>query len=209
MEVRQSIAEEKWNAWSHGIGVALACVGVFFLFFNNESRTTASWVSIAVYSGSLIILYTASTLYHGINKRSTKQNLRIFDHASIYLLIAGTYTPICLISLEKHNGWTIFFIVWAIAIIGVVLKLFFTGKFEKLSLLLYLAMGWLIMFDIGSLQANMSGIGFFMLCLGGFFYSAGTIFYAINRIRFNHVIWHFFVLGGSISHWFMVFAEVS
>ncbi len=206
--MNQSKIEERWNALSHATGIVLAVVGLFLLLNRNTHKTSYSIWSIVVYSLSLIVLYTASTLYHIASKKTLKKKLRIFDHASIYLLIAGSYTPVCLITLEKENGWLIFTVVWIIALLGVLLKLFFTGKYEVLSLILYVLMGWLIVFDISNLLTQMPGEGLFLLALGGFLYTIGIIFYAVKKIPFNHVIWHFFVLGGSISHWLAMYFYV-
>ncbi len=200
--------EEKWNAWSHGLGVLLGLVGLVLLLKNDSSKNSYSTIAIVVYSLSLILLFTASTLYHAASKKEVKAKLRILDHISIYYLIAGTYTPVALITLIDGNGWIILFAVWGIAAFGTVLKLFFTGKFELISLLLYLIMGWLIVFDFNNLTDSLSSRGLYLMALGGAFYTLGIIFYAIRRIPFNHLIWHFFVLGGAISHWFMVYLDV-
>jgi hemolysin III len=133
-----------------------------------------------------------------------KKKLRILDHISIYYLIAGTYTPVCLTVLLPSKGLLLFFLVWGIALFGTVLKLFFTGKFEVFSLVLYGVMGWLIIIDVPYLVEHLSGTGLLYLSLGGAFYTLGIVFYAIKRIPYNHLIWHFFVLGGAIAHWFLV-----
>ena len=133
-----------------------------------------------------------------------KHYFRIIDHISIYLLIAGTYTPVLLITLEKSLGWPLFWTVWGIAAFGVILKLFFTGRFEIFSTLLYLVMGWLIVFDFTNLSEAIGSKGVLWFFAGGLFYTVGIIFYAIHRIPYNHVIWHLFVLGGAIGHFFMI-----
>ncbi|MDX1766873.1 MAG: hemolysin III family protein, partial [Arenibacter troitsensis] len=137
-----------------------------------------------------------------------KNRLRILDHISIYFLIAGTYTPVALLMLEKGNGWLLFYTVWGIAALGALMKLFYTGKYEFISLLLYLVMGWLIVLDLDNLLNNTTTIGLGTLFLGGAFYTLGIIFYAIERIPYNHFIWHLFVLGGAISHWFFILIDV-
>lgn len=200
--------EEFWNALSHAFGVLLGAVGMYFLFTNDTEKSEYSALSILLYGLSIILLYSASTVYHALTHISWKQILRKIDHISIYFLIAGTYTPVALISLEQGNGWLIFWIVWVIAALGTVLKLFFTGRFEILSILLYIAMGWLIVFDWDNLVANSSETGVDLLMLGGAFYTIGILFYAIKKIPFNHLIWHFFVLGGSISHFLFIFLDV-
>lgn len=204
----QTRTEEKWNAISHGAGVVLGIFGLILLLFFNTEKTSFSTLSIIMYGLSVIVLYTSSTIYHAVQNLKLKKLWRKADHISIYILIAGTYTPVSLITLEKGNGWLIFWIVWGIAGIGTLLKIFFTGKFEVLSLLLYLLMGWLIVFDLQDLLSAISTTGLTFLTLGGAFYTLGVLFYAINKIPYNHVIWHFFVLGGSISHFLFIFLDV-
>ena len=148
------------------------------------------------------------TLYHSVSKSDIKRKLRIIDHISIYLLIAGTYTPVALITLQNGNGWLVFYIVWGIAALGTLLKIFYTGKFEFLSLVFYLAMGWLIVIDFQNLLAHTTVIGLRLLFLGGAFYTLGIIFYAWKRLPYNHFIWHLFVLGGAISHWLFIYYDV-
>lgn len=201
-------AEEELNAISHGLGIILGVFGLFFLLAQNTQKTTYATLSIIVYSLCFIVLFTASTLYHSVSNFNLKQKFRVIDHISIYLLIAGTYTPVALINLEAGNGWLIFYIVWAFAFTGTILKLFFTGKFEVISLLLYLAMGWLIVLDFQNLLDNTSTLGTQLLFLGGAFYTLGIFFYAWKRIPYNHFIWHLFVLGGAISHWLFIFYDV-
>ncbi|MGB5228291.1 PAQR family membrane homeostasis protein TrhA [Eudoraea sp.] len=201
--------EEKLNAISHAIGILLGIVGFFLLLKFDTQKTQYSTISLVVYSISIILLFLASTLYHYISTQSVKMKLRVLDHICIYYLIAGTYTPVALITLEEGNGWLIFYTVWCIAIAGTILKLFFTGKFEVLSLILYLFMGWLIVFDFQNLLSNTSKTGLYLLMLGGFFYTTGIFFYAFKRIPYNHLIWHFLVLAGAISHWlYIAFAVI-
>ncbi|MBT8307618.1 MAG: hemolysin III family protein [Maribacter sp.] len=200
--------EERLNAISHGLGIVLGIVGFFLLLRNNANKSQYAVLSIVVYSVSFVLLFLASTLYHSITKVGLKRKFRILDHIGIYLLIAGTYTPVALITLHNGNGWLIFYIVWGIAAVGTLLKLFFTGKFEVLSLLLYLAMGWLIVLDFQNLLDNTSGLGTLLLFIGGAFYTLGIFFYAWKRIPYNHFIWHLFVLGGAISHWLFIYYDV-
>ena len=164
--------------------------------------------SVVTYGLSMIILFMASTLYHSVNNEGKKHYFRIVDHISIYLLIAGTYTPVLLITLAESRGWPLFYTVWGIAAFGVVLKLFFTGKFEVFSTLLYLVMGWLIVFDFSTLSNIIGSGGVLWLFAGGLFYTVGIVFYAIERIPYNHVIWHLFVLAGAISHFMMIYNYV-
>ena len=204
----QTRLEEKWNTISHALGIVLGIVGLIFLLFFNTGKTAFSTVSIIFYGLSIIILYTSSTIYHAVENIKWKALWRKFDHISIYLLIAGTYTPVTLITLEKGSGWTIFWIVWGIAIFGTILKIFFTGRFEIVSVLLYLIMGWLVVLDFQNLIDNTTYFGLNLLMLGGIFYTLGIVFYAIEKMPYNHVIWHFFVLGGSISHYFFILTDV-
>ena len=149
-------------------------------------------------------MFSASALYHAAKTEKRKHYFRIVDHISIYLLIAGTYTPVLLLTLSDSKGWPLFYTVWGIAAFGVFLKLFFTGRFEVFSTLLYLVMGWLIVFDFSVLAERMDTNGLLFLFAGGLFYTVGIVFYAINKIPYNHVIWHVFVLAGAISHYFMI-----
>jgi hemolysin III len=200
--------EEKLNAISHAVGVFLGIIGFYLLLKFDTHKSEYSTISLVIYSISIVLLFSASTLYHYVSTQSVKMKLRVLDHICIYYLIAGTYTPVALITLEEGNGWLIFYTVWGIALGGTILKLFFTGKFEVLSLILYLFMGWLIVFDLQSLLLNTSELGLFLLLLGGFFYTSGIFFYAFKRMPHNHLIWHFLVLGGAISHWFYIVLAV-
>ncbi|MFS4448951.1 PAQR family membrane homeostasis protein TrhA [Maribacter sp. 2307UL18-2] len=200
--------EERLNTISHAVGVVLSLLGVFLLLNHNSNKTEYATMSILIYSLTLISMFTISTLYHLTENFELKKKLRILDHINIYLLIAGTYTPIALISLVHGNGWTIFYAVWIIAGLGTLFKIFYTGKLEFLSLLLYVAMGWLIVIDIENLMENTPDLGFRLLFLGGAFYTFGILFYALERIPYNHFIWHVFVLGGAISHWLMIYFSV-
>ena len=204
----QTKTEEQLNAVTHGIGAALGAVALILLIIYADSLKPWSLFSVIVYGVSIIVLFLASTFYHSVRKEKPKHYFRIIDHISIYLLIAGTYTPVLLISLSESLGWTLFYVVWGIAGMGVVLKLFFTGRFEVFSTLLYLIMGWLIVFDFTNLYEAIGYNGIAWLMAGGSFYTIGIIFYAIQKIPYNHVIWHLFVLGGAICHFFMIFWHV-
>jgi hemolysin III len=204
----QSKREEQLNAWTHGIGAALGIAALVLLIVYSDTTTPWSLFSVIVYGISIIVLFLASTFYHAVKGEKRKHYFRIVDHVSIYLLIAGTYTPVLLISLTDSLGWTLFWIVWGIAAFGVVLKLFFTGKFEIFSTLLYLVMGWLIVFDFSTLSEALGSDGILWLFAGGLSYTVGIIFYAVQKIPYNHVIWHLFVLGGAICHFFMIFLHV-
>ncbi|WP_228238954.1 PAQR family membrane homeostasis protein TrhA [Allomuricauda sp. M10] len=199
-----TLLEERWNAYSHALGIALALLGSFLLF-QNEAVQPYLKGSLLVYSISLVLLFSTSTVYHSVQNPKVKRKLRILDHISIYYLIAGTYTPVCLTVLLPSKGWLLFFMVWGIALFGTILKLFFTGKLEAFSLVLYGVMGWLIVIDLPYLLEHMSTKGLLYLSLGGAFYTIGILFYAIKKIPYNHLIWHFFVLGGAISHWWLIY----
>ena len=195
------LVEEKWNAYSHALGILLSILG-FVVFFQKDLKHTPFILeSIIVYHLSLILLFTASTMYHAVGNPKLKRKLRILDHVSIYYLIAGTYTPVCLLLLVDSKGWLLFYLVWGIAATGTFIKLFFTGKFEAFSLILYAVIGWLIILDFNALTVNVYQENLFWLGLGGAFYTIGILFYAIRKIPYNHFIWHLFVLGGAISHW--------
>ncbi|TGV00400.1 PAQR family membrane homeostasis protein TrhA [Flavivirga rizhaonensis] len=204
----QTLFEEKLNATTHAIGVLFGITALILLIVFDNQKTNWSLFSIIVYGISIIILFTASTLYHVVKEKKKKYYFRIIDHISIYLLIAGTYTPVLLIALHESLGWTLFWVVWGIAGFGILLKLFFTGRFEVFSVILYLVMGWLIVFDFPTLSNIIGSNGILFLFGGGLFYTVGIVFYAIEKIPFNHVIWHLFVLAGAISHFFMVFFYV-
>lgn len=204
----QSKQEEFLNALTHGFGALLGIIGLVFLIIFNNQKTEWSLLSVIIYGFSVIILFSASTLYHSVRPDFHKHYFRIIDHISIYLLIAGTYTPVCLITLEQSRGWPLFWTVWGIATFGIVLKLFLTGRFEIFSTLLYLVMGWLIVFDFSALSDSVNPNAILLLFGGGLFYTLGIIFYVIEKIPYNHVIWHFFVLGGAICHFFMIFRYI-
>ncbi|WP_111309494.1 PAQR family membrane homeostasis protein TrhA [Confluentibacter sediminis] len=204
----QSPFEEKLNAISHAVGALFGICALLILMVYNTNKTEYSLFSIIVYGLSIIMLFSASTLYHAVKNEKKKHLFRIVDHISIYFLIAGTYTPVLLITLEQSSGWTLFYIVWGIALFGVILKLFFTGRFEIFSTSLYLVMGWLIVFDFSNLSQAIGERGVLWLFAGGLAYSLGIIFYAVKAIPFNHVIWHVFVLAGAMCHFFMIFFYV-
>lgn len=204
----QTLFEEKLNTATHAIGALFGIAALVLLIVFNSKKTDFSLFSVIVYGISIIVLFTASTLYHAVKSEKRKHYFRIIDHISIYILIAGTYTPVCLIALEQSFGWTLFITVWSIAAFGVILKLFFTGRFEVFSTLLYLVMGWLIVFDFTNLSNIIGSNGILFLFAGGLAYTVGIIFYAIEKIPYNHVIWHVFVLAGSVFHFFMIFFYV-
>lgn len=203
----QTNFEEQLNTYTHAIGAVLGVAGLVLLIVI-QANEPWSLFSVLVYGISIIILFTASTLYHAARTERRKHYFRVLDHISIYLLIAGTYTPVLLLLLAHSKGWLLFWIVWAIAAFGVFLKLFFTGRFEVFSTLLYLVMGWIIVFDYSTLSSVMDANGLLLLFAGGLAYTVGIVFYAISKIPYNHVIWHVFVLAGAICHFFMILLHV-
>lgn len=204
----QTKNEEHLNAATHALGALLGVAGLILLLIYQDDKTPYSLFAILVYGISIIVLFSASALYHSVQSDTRKHFFRILDHISIYLLIAGTYTPVLLITLLHSKGWTLFWVVWGIALFGIVKKIFFTGRFEIFSTLLYLAMGWLIVFDFNNLTQLMPSNGIVFLMVGGLAYTVGIVFYVIERIPYNHVIWHLFVLAGAIFHFLMVFFYV-
>lgn len=199
----QTKFEEKLNTISHAFGAVLGIAGLVILLLK-QNGTPWSLFSVLVYGISIIVLFSSSALYHASRTEAKKHYFRILDHITIYLLIAGTYTPVLLLMLSDSRGWPLFWTVWGIAAFGLILKIFFTGKFEIFSTSLYLIMGWLVVFDFGTLADRIETNGLLLLFAGGLAYTVGIVFYAINKIPYNHVIWHLFVLAGAICHYFMV-----
>lgn len=204
----QSDFEERLNTYTHAFGAVLGLVGLVLLTLWIDHQTPLSLLSVSIYGLSIVTLFTASTLYHYSTKERNKHYFRIVDHVSIYILIAGTYTPVVLLGLSNSLGWELFIAVWCIAALGLILKIFFTGRYEAFSTLLYVVMGWLIVFDFANVSDFLGPNGVLLLFAGGLFYTVGIIFYAIHKIPFNHVIWHFFVLFGAICHFFMIYLYV-
>lgn len=198
--------EEVMNAVTHGIGTLLAVAGLVLLIVLAYLHGDF-WhiVSFSIYGTTLVLLYLASTLYHSFTNEKVKRIFKILDHSAIYLLIAGTYTPFTLVPLHGVLGWTIFGLVWGFAVIGIGLKVFFTGRFKILSTMCYLGMGWFIVFAIKPLIDTVPALGMTWLLVGGLFYTLGSVFYLWKGLPYNHAIWHLFVLAGSISHFIAVF----
>ena len=204
-----SKTEEKINVITHGLGLLLSIAALVFLIIHASYKGTARHiVSFTVFGSSLILLYSASTLYHYVQKPKWRKRLNILDHAAIYVLIAGTYTPFTLVTLKGWLGWTLFGITWGIAIAGIVFKLFFTGRFEILSTIAYVAMGWIIIFAIRPLIQVFPINGLYWLLAGGVFYTLGAILFSIRKLRYNHAIFHVFVLLGSFSHFIAIYFYV-
>lgn len=200
-----SQAEEIANSVIHGIGAGLSAAGLAILV-TLSVKMGDPWriVSFSIYGSTLVLLYTMSTLYHGLTNPRAKQLFGIFDHLAIYLLIAGTYTPFMLVSLRGGWGWSMFGIIWGLATLGILQATLFP-RLKLLGLIVYLAMGWLIVVPGKPLVAAVPIGGLVWLAVGGLFYTIGVVFYVNKRIHFNHAIWHLFVLGGSVSHFFAMF----
>ena len=198
---QQTNGEELANSTVHGIGAGLAIAGLAILVvFSSKYGDVWRIVSLSIYGASLFLLYLSSTLYHGFSHPKVKRIFRIFDHASIYLLIAGTYTPVTLVSLRGPWGWTLFGVIWFLAMVGILSKIFFMDKYRFVSVAVYLVMGWLIVIAFKPLMAAVPAQMIMWLAIGGGCYTLGLIFYAIKAVPFFHFIWHLFVLGGSITH---------
>jgi len=197
--------EEIVNAVTHGIGAALAIAGLIMLIIMATTEGTA-WhvVGFTIFGSTMVLLYLVSTLYHSVSTLHLKRLFRKLDHMAIYLLIAGTYTPFCLVVLHGYFRWLILGTVWGLAIFGIIFKIFYTGKKELLSTILYLAIGWMGVLAMKSLYHLMPLQGFIWLLLGGVLYTIGTYFYTHHKIKYNHGIWHLFVLAGTAFHYFAV-----
>lgn len=204
-----SPTEEKLNIWSHAFGIFLSIIALVLLIIKAVQQDNI-WmmISFPIFGVSLILLYLASTLYHASKEPQKRFKLKVFDHAAIYVLIAGSYTPFTLVSLNGETGWLIFSMVWVMAFTGIILKLFFTGKFKIVSTAMYVLMGWLIVFYFQDLTASLHEKGVFYLILGGVLYTIGAILYSIKKIKFNHAIFHFFVLAGSFCHFLSIYLYV-
>lgn len=201
--------EEKLNIISHGFGFALSVIGLILLISRaSEFGEVTHLVSFSIFGASMIFLYAASTFYHSAKSEKWRYRLNIVDHAAIYVLIAGTYTPFALVTLTGTIGWSIFGLVWAMAITGVILKLFYTGRYNTLSTIMYVVMGWIIVFVVKPLLENLDPAGVLWLVAGGISYTIGAVIFSIDRIKFNHAIFHIFVLFGSFSHFLSIYFYV-
>ena len=197
----QSFGEEIANSLSHGIGFIVAVVISPFLIISAvRDGGAVEIVGASIFSFSLIMLYIVSTLYHSLARNKAKRVFRVLDHIVIFLMIAGTYTPFTLSVLKGSLGWTLFGIVWGLAFVGIIFQCFGGVKKGKLTVFLYLAMGWLIIFAVKPLWINITLWGFFWLLIGGFAYTVGIGFYAAKKVRYTHFVWHLFVIVGSSCH---------
>lgn len=201
--------EEKFNILSHGLGFLLSIVGTYFLIqkaqlYENKLHS----LSFIIYGFSLIILYGASTLYHSAQKPDRRRFFNIVDHAAIYILIAGSYTPFTTITLEGSTGRILFGTIWGCALVGIVAKLFFTGKYDRLSTIMYVLMGWIAIFAIKPLIDNLHPTGLIYVGMGGALYTIGAVFYSLKSLSYGHAIFHIFVLGGSLCHYLAIYLYV-
>jgi hemolysin III len=197
--------EELANATIHGIGAVLSIAAIILLVvFSSLEGTALHVVSFLIYGVTMFLLYLSSTLVHSFPEGKTKDLFEIFDHSAIYLFIVGSYTPILFHVVQGTLGWVLFSIVWGMAVIGVVFKAFYAKKFLYTSTILYILMGWLIVFAWKPLLLNLSGTGLILLIIGGLLYTVGTVFYVWRSFPYHHAIWHLFVLAGSIFHFFVI-----
>ena len=202
----ESLAERLFNTITHGIGFVLSIVAlVLMVVYASYNSDAWSIVGVSIFGSTLILLYMSSTLYHAFSNGRVKQIFKTLDQSFIYLLIAGTYTPVLLITLRNTLGWTVFSLVWAMAIGGITHRIFFFDKLKKLSLVSYILMGWLSLIVFKSLLNAAPAELVVWLLIGGAFYTGGIIFYSWEKLPFNHAIWHLFVLGGSFSHFMGIY----
>ena len=205
-----SIKEEIAHSITHGVGLLLSVLGlVTLLVYSNQYGDAWHVVSSSIYGATLIALYASSTLYHAVTIPDLKKMLQKLDHAAIFLLIAGTYTPFTLVNLRGGWGWTLFGMVWSIAIAGMVMELIVSKRYKRISLGLYLGLGWLVMIAIEPMLANVASGGLLLLLAGGLFYSLGVIFYVWKTLLYHHAIWHLFVLAGSVCHYVAIYFYVA
>jgi hemolysin III len=201
MERKQSLEEEFANSISHGFGILFSIIAISLLVtLSVINGNTLDIVSCSIFGGSILLLYTFSTLYHATQEPRIKAWLRTFDHIGIYFLIAGTYTPFLMMAVKGTLGWIFFGIVWGLALFGIVFKIFYTHRFKRASLILYLGMGWMGILLIKPMLENLSTHALTLVAAGGISYTLGTIFYTRPNMRFAHTIWHLFVLAGTILH---------
>ncbi len=196
------------NAITHGVGAALALAGAVYLVAASMRGTSRLVVSCAVFAGTLVLVYVCSTLYHSLVRTRARHVFHVLDHSAIYLLIAGTYTPFTLISLQGSVGWVLFSAVWALAIAGIVFKSLAVGRFAVASALVYLFQGWFIVFAARPLVHALGWHGVLWLAAGGLAYTLGIIFFALDRRPYFHAAWHLFVLAGSVAHYFAILLYV-
>ena len=204
-----TLGEEIFNSVSHGLGAAFAIAGtVVLIFLSVLYGDVWAVVSSSIYGGTLIILYTMSTLYHSLTHKKAKGIFRILDHCTIFLLITGTYTPFALITLRGRTGWIIFGIQWAVTVLGIVLNSISIERFKVISIISYLAMGWSVLLALRPLIISIETGGLVLLLVGGVMYTGGLIFYGLKKYRYMHSVWHLFVIAGSVLHYFAILLYV-
>lgn len=205
---KYSLSEEIMSAITHGVGVGLAIAGMVVLLVMGH-HDPLTMVSVSIFGATMIMLYLVSTLYHGLGVNKGKKVFRILDHCTIFLLIAGTYTPISLLCFGGAIGWVIFGIVWGVAIIGIVLNAIDLHRFGKLSMACYIGLGWLVIFFFKSLIERLDQTSIILLVIGGVIYTVGAAVYGTGKkVKYMHSVWHFFVLGGTIFHYFVIYRIV-
>ncbi len=208
-ELRSQFLEEAANTITHGLGLGLAIAGLVVIVVVATRGGARTVVACSVYGAMLVLNYLASTLYHSVKYKGPKKLFRILDHCAIYLLIAGTYTPFTLVCLKGGWGWSIFGVIWGLALAGILFKVFFIGRFAIMSALVYLAMGWLIVIATKPLIGSIPVWGLIWLGAGGLAYTGGILFFAFDtKVRYFHAVWHIFVLAGSIFHYFAVIVSI-
>lgn len=201
----ESVIEELANGITHGVGLVLSILGLIALVALSVMRGNAWHIAgCTTFGVTMVLLYAASTLYHTFHTPRLKRILKILDHTAIYLLIAGTYTPFTLVNLRGFWGWTLFSLVWGLSVFGILWKLFHVERFQIVSTLVYVGMGWLALIAIKPLMSAVPATGIVWLVAGGLFYTVGVLFFAMKRVPYNHAIWHVFVMAGSICHYFAV-----
>ncbi|WP_298449057.1 hemolysin III family protein [uncultured Marinobacter sp.] len=201
--------EEFLNSVTHGIGALLSVIGTIALIVGaTQLNDTWKIISFSIFGASLILLYMASALYHGSRRPELKKAFKTLDHCAIFLLIAGTYTPFLLVNMRGTVGWTLFAIIWSLAITGVVLKVIFANRFKLARVGIYIAMGWLITFASSDLVASLNETALTLTIAGGIVYTAGVVFYLADRIPYMHAVWHLFVIGGSACHFSAIYFGV-
>jgi hemolysin III len=204
-----TLGEEIANSIIHGLGIGLSVAAlvvlVAFATLSGDGYRLASAIVLGV---ALVLEYTASTLYHSFPQPRVKHLFKIFDHCGIYLLIAGSYTPFCLVTLRQHGGWWMFSVIWTLAVVGVALEAFWAYRPRWLSVVVYLGMGWMVLFSIKPLLANLAPAGVWLLVAGGLCYTVGTAFYMLKKVKYMHAVWHVWVLAGSTCHFLAVLLYV-
>ena len=208
-EAHYTLREERLNSLTHGLGALLSAAGTLVLVLA-AAREGDVWkvVSFSIFGASLILLYSASTFYHASRSPKAREIWKMLDHCAIFLLIAGTYTPFLLVNLRGPTGWTLFGIIWGLALAGIILKLVFGHRYKILRVIVYLAMGWLIVFAASELNTQVSELGVRLTVIGGVVYTLGVVFYLADRLPYNHAIWHLFVVGGSLCHFYAIYYAV-